>query len=110
MQQKFVVMSDRENDLDHEFRKLQAEDSLAFSVAYMPYLLRVGRAASYAAASYLLLWLQPHYTFSFSAFALSIFFLSLGRRVLPVAEVALLMVVIAVFLPTRLVNVLLGTL
>lgn len=101
-------MRDLTNDLSHEFKKLEVQDSLAFDSLYWPYLLRVGRATSYAVASYLLLWLQPHYTFSFSAFALAIFFLSLVKRVLPVAEVAILLIVVAVFLPVRFVNALLG--
>jgi uncharacterized membrane protein len=101
-------MPDLTNDLSHEFKKIEAQDSLAFDTHYWPYLLRVGRAASYAVASYLLLLIQPHYTFSFSAFSLAVFFLSLGKRVLPVAEVAILLIVIAVFLPVRFVNALLG--
>jgi len=101
-------MRDGSIDLSQEFKKLQAQDNAAFNLAYLPYALRLGRATSYGIASYLLLWLQPHYSFSFLTFALSIFFLSLGRRVLPVAEVAMLMVLVAVFVPTRLLNAIMG--
>lgn len=103
-------MRDHSSDLTQAFRNIQAQDHAVFNMTYFPYVLRLGRAVSYAIASYLLLWLQPHYSFNFAAFALSIFFLSLGRRVLPIAEVAMLMILAAVFMPTRTLDAVLGLL
>lgn len=71
-----------------------------------PYAFRVARAAAYGMASYLLLWLQPHFSFSFSAFALAIFLLAIVKRSLPVAEIAVLLIVASVFIPVRLTQAL----
>jgi uncharacterized membrane protein YoaK (UPF0700 family) len=64
-----------------------------------PYLLRLGRAIAHGVAAYMLLWLQPHFSFSFVALAIAVFFLSLPKRTLPVAEIVLLIVTASIFIP-----------
>jgi len=64
-----------------------------------PYLFRVARAGAYGMAAYLLLWLQPHFSFSFAALALAVFFLALVRRTMFLAEAALGLIVVSVFVP-----------
>lgn len=90
----------------HEDPELKLFRSMFTSCA--PYLFRAGRAFSYAMASYLLLWLQPHFTFSFSAFGLAIFLLAVVKRSLPVAEVAVLLIAVSVFIPPRLLQTLIS--
>ena len=72
---------------------------IAALVKCAPYFLRAARAAAYGMASYLLLWLQPHFTFSFAALALAVFFLAIVKRTLFLAETALGLIVVSVFIP-----------
>ncbi|PVE21923.1 hypothetical protein DC522_23965 [Microvirga sp. KLBC 81] len=83
-------------------RRAQAqEDEEAFSAAVQkaaPYLFRIGRALTYAFVAYVLLQLQSNFDFSYIAFALAIFFLSLIRRALIISEVALLLLTVSLFI------------
>jgi hypothetical protein len=72
------------------------------------YLLRLGRAASHAIAAYMLLWLQPHFDFSFTALAIAVFFMSLPKRTLPVAEIILLLIAASIFVPVGFTQMLLN--
>jgi DNA polymerase III alpha subunit len=69
-----------------------------------PYLFRFARAFAYGMASYFLLWLQPYFTFSFSALALGIFFLATVRRTTFIAEAALAIIVLSVFIPPGMIQ------
>lgn len=73
-----------------------------------PYVLRLARAGAYAIATFLFMWLQPHFTFSYLALALGVFFLATVRRTTWIAEVVLALVVLATFVPVALLRTLLG--
>jgi hypothetical protein len=75
-----------------------------------PYALRAGRALVYACAGILLYWLQPHFEFGSIAFALAIFLLALISRGQHIAEVALLLIMISIFVPAGFVTTVLASL
>jgi hypothetical protein len=81
------------------FEALDFDLIFEFAARSRVYLFRLGRAVSHAIAVYMLLWLQPHFNFSFAALAIAIFFMSLPKRTLPVAEIMILFVGISVFVP-----------
>jgi hypothetical protein len=82
----------------------EEELDILFESAW-PYVQRTGRAFVYAAAGFLLYWLQPHFEFSSIAFALAIFLLSMVSRGRPIAEAALLLMAISIFVPAGLLGV-----
>jgi hypothetical protein len=69
-----------------------------------PYLFRAARAFAYATACYFLLWLQPHFDFSFLALALGVFFLAIVRRTTFLAELALGLILLSIFTPVGLLR------
>lgn len=90
---------------------ISADDEFDYVITKAwPYLLRVGRAFAYGLAGYLLAWLQPHFDFSFLAFGLAIFLLSLLSRGRILAEAALVMITISVFVPAGLLGSIQATL
>ncbi len=84
----------------------ELQQFLAILEKASPYLFRGARAFAYAAACYFLLWLQPHFDFSFLASALAVFFLAIVRRTTLLAETALGLVVLSVFVPVGLLSAL----
>jgi hypothetical protein len=68
--------------------------------------MRLGRAFSHSLAAYMMLWLQLHFNFSFLAMAIAIFFLSIAKRTLPVAEIILLIIAASIFIPAGLTQTL----
>ncbi len=88
-----------ETSEDYELQQL-----LAVLTRSSPYLFRVARAFAYAMACYLLLWLQPHFDFSFLAFTLAVFFLATVRRTTFLAETALGLIIASIFVPVGLIS------
>jgi hypothetical protein len=78
-----------------------AQDLVRSIVKFAPYLFRITRVFAYGVASYLLLWIQPHYTFSFAAMAFGLFLLATVKRTTIITEVALAVIVASVFHPSR---------
>jgi hypothetical protein len=86
------------------------ESFFEFLRSARPYFLRLGRAVAHSLAIYMMLWLQPHYNFSFFAMAVAVFFLSLPKRTLPIAEVILLIVAVSIFIPVGFTQTLINAL
>lgn len=95
-----------ENGTDAELQEVYTFVSKAISKA-APYFFRTLRAFAYAMACYLLLWLQPHFDLSYTALASAIFFLALVRRTTFLAEAALILIFVSVFVPVGAVQSLL---
>lgn len=86
---------DKENDFGIDDALLQQG---------LDYAFRIGRAAAYGLAGYLLVSIQSHFTFSFAALSLTVFSLALVRRSLILAETVLVLLIIATFLPAELIQ------
>lgn len=61
--------------------------------------LRVGRAFLYALAAYCMLWLQSLFDFSYIGMAAVIFLLAIGNQTRLIAEIALGLILLSIFIP-----------